>query len=154
MLYRMSLGKVVITSPTIGFNRDIVQYKNKSFDVWDISGMWGIRQLWHHYFKDAAAVIYVIDASDRERISEAREDLMRLGVEDELRNAPFLVMANKQDLPGCMSVLEIYEQLGLDYFKRFKDRHQFHIQPCSVKEGQGLEQGLEWLSRQSLSKQK
>jgi hypothetical protein len=36
--------------------------------------------------------------------------------EEELRDVPFLVLANKQDL-GVMSVLEISEKLGLHTLK-------------------------------------
>ena len=38
----------------------------------------------------------VIDSNDRERVSEAREELQRMLNEDELRDALLLVFANKQ----------------------------------------------------------
>jgi len=37
-----------------------------------------------------------VDSNDRERIGEAREELMRMLAEDELRDAVLLVFANKQ----------------------------------------------------------
>lgn len=37
-----------------------------------------------------------MDSNDRERIGEAREELMRMLAEDELRDAVLLIFANKQ----------------------------------------------------------
>merc|ERR1712232_945186 len=36
ILYKLKLGEVVTTIPTIGFNVETVEYKNISFNVWDI----------------------------------------------------------------------------------------------------------------------
>ncbi len=41
-------------------------------------------------------MIFVVDSNDRERVGEAREELMRMLAEDELRDAVLLVFANKQ----------------------------------------------------------
>jgi GTPase SAR1 family protein len=55
----------------------------------------------------------VVDSNDRERVSEAREELQRMLNEDELRDALLLVFANKQDLPNAMNAAEITDKLGL-----------------------------------------
>lgn len=54
-----------------------------------------------------------MDSNDRERVSEAREELQRMLNEDELRDALLLVFANKQDLPNAMNASEITDKLGL-----------------------------------------
>ncbi|KAL9168257.1 hypothetical protein ABFS82_04G004100 [Erythranthe guttata] len=36
ILYKLKLGKVVSTIPTIGFNVETLEYKNISFNVWDV----------------------------------------------------------------------------------------------------------------------
>lgn len=43
-----------------------------------------------------SGLIFVVDSNDRERIAEAREELMRMLAEDELKEAVLLVFANKQ----------------------------------------------------------
>ena len=48
-------------------------------------------------------LIFVVDSNDRERVNEAREELMRMLAEDELRDAVLLVFANKQVCPGKVS---------------------------------------------------
>jgi len=51
-----------------------------------------------------------VDSNDRERVGEAREELMRMLAEDELRDAVLLVFANKQVLTfntasNCYTIL-------------------------------------------------
>merc|ERR1712022_95923 len=43
ILYKLKLGEVVNTIPTIGFNVETVEYKNISFNVWDVGGQDKIR---------------------------------------------------------------------------------------------------------------
>ena len=54
------------------------------------------RPLWRHYFQNTQGLIFVVDSNDRERIGEARDELMRMLAEDELREAVLLIFANKQ----------------------------------------------------------
>lgn len=53
----------------------------------------GYYNLLFPYFQ---GLIFVVDSNDRERIGEAREELMRMLSEDELRDAVLLIFANKQ----------------------------------------------------------
>ncbi|CAG03028.1 unnamed protein product [Tetraodon nigroviridis] len=96
ILYKLKLGEIVTTIPTIGFNVETVEYKNISFTVWDVGGQDKIRPLWRHYFQNTQGLIFVVDSNDRERVNEAREELARMLAEDELRDAVLLVFANKQ----------------------------------------------------------
>ena len=64
-------------------------------------------------FQNTQGIIFVVDSNDRERVSEAREELQRMLNEDELRDALLLVFANKQDLPNAMNAAEITDKLGL-----------------------------------------
>ena len=73
VLYKLKLGDVVTTIPTIGFNVESVEYKNVSFTVWDVGGQDRIRQLWKHYYANSDGIIFVIDANDNDRIKDARK---------------------------------------------------------------------------------
>ncbi len=46
ILYRLQVGEVVTTIPTIGFNVETVSYKNLKFQVWDLGGQTSIRPYW------------------------------------------------------------------------------------------------------------
>merc|ERR1712242_117866 len=107
ILYKLRLGEVVNTIPTIGFNVETVEYKNISFNVWDVGGQDKIRLLWRHYYTNTQGLIYVVDSNDRDRIDENREELHKMLAEEELRDAVLLVFANKQDLPGALTCPEI-----------------------------------------------
>ena len=91
-----------------GFNVETVEYKNIQFTVWDVGGQDKIRPLWRHYFQNTQGIIFVVDSNDRDRVVEAREELQRMLNEDELRDALLLVFANKQDLPVCLWILNLY----------------------------------------------
>merc|ERR1712241_435977 len=103
VLYKLKLGEVVTTIPTIGFNVETVEYRNLSFTVWDVGGQDRIRPLWRHYFHGTNGLIYVVDCNDRERIEDAKDELTKMLNEDEMREAVLLVFANKQDLPNAMT---------------------------------------------------
>lgn len=96
ILYKLKLGELVSTIPTIGFNVENVQYKNISFTVWDVGGQDKIRPLWRHYYQNTQGLIFVVDSNDRDRISVASESLHKMLEEEELRDACLLVLANKQ----------------------------------------------------------
>jgi ADP-ribosylation factor protein 4 len=117
ILYKLKLGEIVTTIPTIGFNVETVEYKNISFTVWDVGGQDKIRPLWRHYFQNTQGLIFVVDSNDRERALEAKEELTKMLQEDELRDAAVLVFANKQDLPNAMTAAEITEKLGLNQLR-------------------------------------
>merc|ERR1712096_5045 len=55
ILYKLKLGEIVTTIPTIGFNVETVEYKNICFTVWDVGGQDKIRPLWRHYFQNTQA---------------------------------------------------------------------------------------------------
>jgi len=157
ILYKLKLGEVVTTIPTIGFNVETVEYKNISFTVWDVGGQDKIRPLWRHYYQNTQGIIFVVDSNDKERIDDssgteknsAREELHRMLAEDELRDAVLLVFANKQDLPNAMSVNEVTERLGLNSIRN----RQWFIQATCATTGDGLYEGLDWLS-DTLSKRR
>merc|ERR1712207_32780 len=143
ILYKLKLGEVVTTIPTIGFNVETVEYKNLSFTVWDVGGQDKIRPLWRHYYQGTNGLIYVVDSNDRDRVEDAREELTKMLNEDEMANAALLIFANKQDLPNAMAAAEVTEKLGL---KSMRSR-QWFIQSACATTGDGLYEGLDWLSR-------
>lgn len=142
ILYKLKLGEIVTTIPTIGFNVESVSYKNIDFTVWDVGGQDKIRPLWRHYFQNTQGVIFVVDSNDRDRFDEARDELRKMMVEEELRDAYLLVFANKQDLPNAASTAEIVNALGLPDLKH----REWYIMSCCATNGAGLFEGLDWLA--------
>ncbi|NXX47071.1 ARF1 factor, partial [Tricholaema leucomelas] len=140
---QLCLAEICGTISVLGFNVETVEYKNISFTVWDICARGRLKPLCRHYFQNKHGLIFVVDSSDRERVNEAREELMRMLAEDERTESVLLVLANKQDLPNAMNAAEITDKLGLHSL-----RHNWHIQATSAITGEGLYEGLDWLSSQ------
>jgi len=72
ILYKLKLGEVVSSVPTIGFNVECLEYKNIKFTVWDVGGQDKIRLLWKHYYQNTNGLIFVVDSLDKERIDLAK----------------------------------------------------------------------------------
>ena len=86
-------------------------------------------------------MIFVIDATDIERLNTASEELSAMLNEEELREAALLVFANKQDQPGAKRAEEISEALRLG---ELRDRN-WSIVACSAVDGRGINEGMDWL---------
>lgn len=142
ILYRLQVGEVVTTIPTIGFNVETVSYKNLKFQVWDLGGQTSIRPYWRCYYANTDAIIYVVDSMDKDRIGISKTELLTMLEEEELKKAILVVFANKQDLEGCLTVTEVANALGLATLKSRK----YQIFKTSATKGEGLDEAMEWLS--------
>jgi ADP-ribosylation factor 1/2 len=125
-----------------GFNVEKVQYKNVVFTVWDVGGQEKLRPLWRHYFNNTDALIYVVDCCDRERVTKAASEFKHIIEDPLMRHSVILVFANKQDLPKALAPAEIVQALGLQQLKNRK----WHVQGAIATRGEGLYEGLDWLS--------
>ncbi|KRZ45170.1 ADP-ribosylation factor-like protein 1, partial [Trichinella pseudospiralis] len=133
ILYRLQVGEVVTTIPTIGFNVEQVTYKNLKFQVWDLGGQTSIRPYWRCYYSNTDAVIYVVDSADKDRVGISKQELVSMLEEEELKNAILVILANKQDIPGCLSVTEVHRALGLEALRN----RTFQIFKTSAVKGEG-----------------
>ncbi len=101
-----------------------------------------IRPLWRHYYQNTDAIIYVVNSMDRDRIGTSRHELVSMLENDEVKNAVLCVLANKQDLDGCMSVSEVENALDLTSLKNCK----YQIFKTSAMKDIGLNEAMEWLA--------
>eukprot|EP00347_Sterkiella_histriomuscorum_P014585 403360322 len=141
ILKALSKEEIQYVMPTQGFNIKSLQQGNFKFEAWDLGGQKAIRQHWKNYYDKIDCIIYVIDSSDRKRMDECGEELQKLLEEDKLAGLPMLIFANKQDLISSLPAEEIEEILSLDMIN---DR-SWTICACSAKDGEGLQEGIEWL---------
>ena len=101
--------------------------------------------MWERYCRDVNAIIFVVDASDRDAMPVARDELHDLLKHETLDGIPLLVLANKSDLGGRLSVDEVIEALDL---KRVVHR-EISCYGVSAKEETNLEAVLQWLVARS-----
>ena len=122
-----------------------MEYNNNvKFQAWDLGGQESIRALWDVYYVNTDAVIYVIDSKDDENFEISKSEFYKVLANKNLKNSVILIFANKQDLPGAKNINKIIEDYELN---KIKD-HIWHIQPCSAVNGEGLVNGIKWLSDQ------
>ena len=71
ILYRLHLGDVITTTPTVGSNVEEVSHRNVTFQVWDLGGQDKLRRVWSTYYVGSHAVVLVVDSMDRQRCARA-----------------------------------------------------------------------------------
>lgn len=123
-LYRLHLGEIVTTIPTIGFNVESVRAPTSNrrgplqLTCWDVGGCDKIRPLLRHYTAGTDALVWILDSNDRERLSEALDELRFMinmvegGKGEGAGPIPCLILANKQDLPNAMKLDEVRIKLA------------------------------------------
>lgn len=75
--------------------------------MWDIGGQKAIRPYWKNYYENTDGLVFVVDSSDENRLTECTEELQSLLQEENLKNVPLLVFANKQDLQFALDAEEV-----------------------------------------------
>ena len=129
-------------TPTVGFSVDEFSKGSLSFTVFDMSGAGRYRNLWERHFREAAAVVFVVDSADKLRLCVAKDELDAMLESSELLGKPFLVFANKMDQAHALSPVDVAQGLSLDEI----EAHPWQIVPSNALDGSGLQEGLDWLA--------
>mmetsp|Transcript_39352 Transcript_39352/g.117072 ORF Transcript_39352/g.117072 Transcript_39352/m.117072 type:complete len:138 (-) Transcript_39352:88-501(-) len=127
---------------TVGFHVDQFKKGSLTFTVFDMAGAGRYRSLWEEHYKDAEAVLFVVDSGDKFRLVVAKDEMENMLAHPNLRKVPILFFANKKDLPTALSPVEIAQALCLE---DIKDR-PWQIVPSNGLTGEGLDKGTDWLS--------
>ncbi|KAG6505207.1 hypothetical protein ZIOFF_037561 [Zingiber officinale] len=101
------------------------------------------------------AVVYLVDAYDKERFAESKKELDALLSDDALANVPFLILGNKIDIPYAASEDELRYHLGLNNFTTGKGKVNLvdsNVRPleifmCSIVRKMGYGEGFKWVSQ-------
>ncbi|OQD79897.1 hypothetical protein PENANT_c042G08353 [Penicillium antarcticum] len=132
---------VTTVSPTLGFIIKTIDFMGYKLNIWDVGGQKTLRSYWKNYFEKTDTLVWVVDATDRLRVNDCRQELAGLLLEERLTGASLLVFLNKTDVEHCMDEQEVRERLDLDSIKT----HKWTILPCSAMTGTNLTEGLEWV---------
>lgn len=101
------------------------------------------------------AVVYLVDAFDKERFAESKKELDALLSDEALANVPFLILGNKIDIPYAASEDELRYHLGLTNFTTGKGKVNLadsNVRPlevfmCSIVRKMGYGDGFKWMSQ-------
>ena len=129
--------------------------------IGDVGGQKTLRAYWKNYFEQTDGVVWVVDSTDRERLHDCAVELHNLLQEEvvslclvliqRLMGASLLILANKRDLPNCISLQDIQT---VDLFVRVLTQalslssiqtHPSKIFPCSAITGENVNEGISWL---------
>ncbi|PPR07551.1 hypothetical protein CVT24_008747 [Panaeolus cyanescens] len=162
LLYLLKLGEIVSTIPSIGFNIETVDVgglmrsaKPLHITGWDIgTGCGGLRYLkgiLPIYLQNSDAIIWMVDANDKERLDESVEmmtevlEMLDRRAEDSGKSKskyPILILANKSDLPGALTL----DKIRIAFSKVISGRLASIYKTSLINTPTGLSDALEWLS--------
>ncbi|XP_071069506.1 ADP-ribosylation factor-like protein 8B [Dasypus novemcinctus] len=134
--------------PTVGFNMRKVTKGNVTIKIWDIGGLPRFRSMWERYCRAVNALVYMIDAADREKIEASRNELHNLLDKPQLQGIPVLVLGNKRDLPNALDEKQLIEKMNLS---AIQDR-EICCYSVSCKEKDNIDITLQWLIQHSKSR--
>ena len=60
------------------FNTEVIEHKNIKFQIWDLAGQNAVRPYWSSYYSQTHAIIFVVDSTDKNRLSLAFEELSNI----------------------------------------------------------------------------
>ncbi|KAI0268847.1 P-loop containing nucleoside triphosphate hydrolase protein [Gloeopeniophorella convolvens] len=149
-------------APTVGQNTGKIALPSTILQFWDLGGQRGIRSIWPRYYDDCHAVVYVVDADDRERLSEGWEVFDTVLSAPQILGVPLLLLANKQDAPGALAVADIRQDYEEWYQRKIEsarrrqgdeaDRAQrreriasLDVMGLSALDGTGVRAVVDWL---------
>eukprot|EP01132_Coremiostelium_polycephalum_P009235 gene9235-11315_t len=145
-------GRISANRPTFHPTSEELSMGNIKFRTYDLGGHETARRLWKDYYTSVDAIVFMVDSSDKDRFTESKKELDALLISDELSNVPFLVLANKVDIPGTPSEEQFRAAFGLTQTTG-KGKVQLNgVRPievfmCSVVKKYGYADGFRWMSQ-------
>lgn len=156
LLGSLASGRVKSCKPTIRPNYDELVLGNVTFQAYDLGGHESARTLWQEYMIDVGVIVYIIDASDRERFEESHRELCQLLRMPSLAKVPFLILGNKIDLlEEAVNEKDLREAFGLpSHVTTGKGKiplregaRPIEVFMCSVVNRSGYTEGFRWVAQ-------
>ena len=111
------------------------------------------RVVWQSHLYGSNAIIFIVDASNRDRLPEAKVELEKLLNDEKIKSVPFLILGNKIDVRGALSETDLKTQLGISLSTTGKQgtvakgTRPMELYMCSIIHGRGYKEAIQWLAQ-------
>jgi len=158
LLGMLKHNRLQTSQPTLHAQSEELLIQNIRFRAFDLGGHETARRIWREYYCTVSGLVFLVDAADRTRFAEAREELGRLLEDPALREVPIAVLGNKIDIPTAASEDELRHMLGLyshmtcdgDEKKGAAGCRPLRLFMCSIAKRMGYAEAFEWLGRMAV----
>ncbi|XP_078375148.1 uncharacterized protein LOC144658578 isoform X2 [Oculina patagonica] len=137
-------------TPTVGFLNSSFSLYRFNVTLFDVGGGARIRSIWKNYYAESFGIVFVVDASDTDRLEECKKALHETVMQPRVAGKPLLILGNKQDNEGALNEDELHRQLELHTLtERYKCPCQVFC--CTAVLGKGnkvdrqIKKGFRWL---------
>jgi GTP-binding protein SAR1 len=153
LLGKLKTGRIQQFEPTTSVNREDIKVGSCTFSATDVGGHEPARALWKTYCLTVNGIVFVLDAAHDGKFQIASKELNRLLTDDDLKNVPIVIMANKVDKECKYSeemiktFFNLHPLLTGKHNKR-GTRRPVELFMCSIKNEFNVAESLEWLAKQ------
>jgi len=131
---------ILFNTPTNKPNYYEFDFDNQKIKAYDLSGNITLRRLWEEYILSADALVFLVDAYDKDRFNEVYEEFYKIKTNNFFHKKPILVLGNKIDFPTASSKEELKNILGID-----ESNLNIKLFMCSVIQNYNIKNAFLWL---------